>query len=53
MKKVRELRECDKIDRVWTIDGRIRFIIAGDSSNTIVKLPSPYVTVENALQKKF
>jgi uncharacterized protein YoxC len=51
MRKVRELRERDDIDRVWTIDGRIRFTIAGDS-NTVIKLPSPYVSIENYLQKK-
>jgi hypothetical protein len=49
-KKVRELRACDKVDRVWTIDGRIRFTLNGDSN--IIKLPSPYVPIEKAIQPK-
>jgi hypothetical protein len=49
-KKVRELRAHEKVDRVWTIDGRIRFTMNGD--NTIIKLPSPYVSIEKAVQQK-
>jgi outer membrane murein-binding lipoprotein Lpp len=49
-RKVKELRENEKVDRVWTIDGRIRFTLKGDSA--IIKLSSPYVSFENAIQKK-
>jgi hypothetical protein len=49
-RRVKELRENEKVDRVWTIDGRIRFMLKGD--NTVVKLSSPYTSIEKAMQKK-
>jgi hypothetical protein len=49
--KVKELRNCELVERVWTIDGRIRFTKVGESNN-IIKLTSPYITVEEALRKK-
>jgi hypothetical protein len=51
MKKVRELRESDRVERVWTMDGRIRLTLVGDTNN-IIRLPSPYVTLEEAITKK-
>jgi hypothetical protein len=50
-KKVKELRNCEQVERVWTIDGRIRFTKVGDS-NSIIKLSSPFISVEEALTKK-
>jgi hypothetical protein len=51
MRKVKELRGSDRVDKVWTIDGRIRFTLSGDS-NTVVKLSSPYVSIEEAINNK-
>jgi hypothetical protein len=51
MKKVRELRENSRVERVWTMDGRIRFTLVGDT-NTIIRLPSPYMSLEEAIAKK-
>jgi hypothetical protein len=48
--KVKELRSNDLVERVWTIDGRIRFTRPGD--NSVIKLGSPYVSLEKALSKK-
>jgi hypothetical protein len=46
--KVKELRSCELVERVWTIDGRIRFTKVGDP-NHIIKISSPFVSLEEAL----
>jgi hypothetical protein len=50
MRKVKELRECERVERVWTIDGRIRFTTVG--SNIIYKLPSPFMAIDDVMSKK-
>jgi hypothetical protein len=50
MRKVKELRESERVERVWTIDGRIRFTIVG--STTIFKLPSPFMAIDDVMSKK-
>jgi hypothetical protein len=50
-RKVKELRSCELVERVWTIDGRIRFTKVGES-NSVVKLTSPFIKLEDALSKK-
>jgi hypothetical protein len=47
--QVKELRSSDLVERVWTIDGRIRFTKPGDT--TIIKLGSPFMSLEEALSK--
>jgi hypothetical protein len=50
-KKVKELRGSGLVERVWTVDGKIRFVLISDK-NTVVKLSSPYISLEEALKKK-
>jgi endonuclease V-like protein UPF0215 family len=50
-RKVKELRESALVERVWTIDGRIRLTKVGDP-NTIIKVNSPFVSLEEALNIK-
>ena len=47
-KKLKEFREHDRVERAWSIDGRIRYTVVG-SVNTVRRLPSPYISVEEAL----
>jgi hypothetical protein len=49
--KVKDLRGSSQVDRVWTIDGRIRFTKT-DNTNVIIKLGSPFISLEEALLKK-
>ena len=46
--KLKEFREHDRVERAWSIDGRIRYTVVG-SVNTVRRLPSPYISVEEAL----
>jgi hypothetical protein len=50
-RKVKELRGSGLVERVWTVDGKIRFVLISDK-NTVVKLSSPYISLEEALKKK-
>jgi hypothetical protein len=48
----RELIADERVGAVWTVDGRIRFIRSGDESNRVLKVPSPFTSVEELLNKK-
>jgi hypothetical protein len=50
-RKVKELRGSALVERVWTIDGRIRLTKVGDP-NTVIKVNSPFVSLEEALSTK-
>jgi hypothetical protein len=50
-RKVKELRGSALVERVWTIDGRIRLVKVGDP-NTVIKLNSPFVSLEETLVSK-
>jgi hypothetical protein len=50
-RKVKELRGSALVERVWTIDGRIRLTKVGDP-NTIIKVNSPFMSLEEALSTK-
>jgi hypothetical protein len=45
---VKELRSSDLVERVWTIDGRIRYTKKEDP-NIVIKVNSPFVSLEEAL----
>jgi hypothetical protein len=49
-KKVKEMMGVDTIDKVWTINGFIRFTVPGD--NTVRKVQSPYSTIQDILSYK-
>jgi hypothetical protein len=46
--KVKGLRSSDLVERVWTIDGRIRYTKKEDP-NIVIKVSSPFVSLEEAL----
>jgi hypothetical protein len=50
-RKVKELRGSALVERVWTINGRIWLTKVGDP-NVIIKLNSPFVSLEEALNTK-
>jgi hypothetical protein len=50
MRKIKEMREDVRVERVWTIDGRIRYTIVGNKN--ILRLPSHYVSITDASVKK-
>ena len=40
--KLRELREHQKVDRAWTVEGRLRYTLTDDKDKLVHKLPSAY-----------
>jgi vacuolar-type H+-ATPase subunit I/STV1 len=50
-RKAKELRGSSLVERVWTVDGKIRFVLISDK-NTVIRLSSPYISLEEALKKK-
>jgi hypothetical protein len=49
-KKVKELMSNDAFEKVWTINGNIRFTVPGD--NTVRRVPSPYSSIPDILSSK-
>lgn len=47
VKKIQEMKKDERVERVWTIDGRIRFTIK--NSKSIFRLPSPYSDLEEVI----
>jgi hypothetical protein len=44
-RKANELRGSGLVERVWTVDGKIRFVLTSDKT-TVIRLPSPYISLE-------
>jgi hypothetical protein len=49
-KKVKEMSGSDLFEKVWTINGHIRFTLPGD--NTVRRVPSPFIAISDLLPKK-
>lgn len=41
-----------EVAKVWTIDGRLRFIRAGDASNTVRRVKSIYDPINVIIESK-
>jgi hypothetical protein len=49
-RRLKEYRDNESVHRAWTVDGRIRFVLA--TSNEVVrKAPSPFITAADAISK--
>ena len=48
VKKLKEFRDNQHIERAWTVNGRIQFTAVGDINN-VRRLASPFISVEEAL----
>jgi hypothetical protein len=46
---LKNLREHDKVERAWTTDGEVRYIIKGDKENFVHKAKSPFVNINRIL----
>jgi hypothetical protein len=51
-KKMKELLDHQDVAKVWTIDGRIRFIRADDSNNQVRKVKSIYDPMDVIVNSK-
>ena len=49
-KKLKEIRDSGKVERAWTVDGRIRYTKLGDP-NVVCKLPSSFMPLESIFKK--
>ena len=49
-KKLKEIRDSGKVERAWTVDGRIRYTKLGDP-NVVCKLPSSFMPLESIFEK--
>jgi hypothetical protein len=49
-KKVKEMSGSGNFEKVWTINGHIRYTLPGD--NTVRKVPSPFINISELLPKK-
>jgi hypothetical protein len=48
-KLLKELNDDDRVERAWTVEGRIRFIRAGDKDRRIVKVKSVFDSISTIL----
>ena len=48
-KKMRELIACEKVEKVWSYDGQLRYTLPGD--RTVLKVKSVYMSIDDILKK--
>jgi hypothetical protein len=48
-KAMKQLRNSDQVAKVWSVEGQVRFTLAGDSSGTIKKVQSVFVPVDEMI----
>ena len=48
---LRELREDSRVERAWTVDGRIRYTRVGDKDNFVHKISSIFDPIDSIFRK--
>jgi hypothetical protein len=49
-KRLKEYRDDSRVSRAWTVDGRIRFVLAA-SPDVIRKASSPFISAADIIDK--
>jgi hypothetical protein len=50
LKLLKALADDERISKVWSIEGSIRFIRSNDKTNTVIRIKSVYDSVESIIE---
>ena len=48
-KAMKLLKNSDQVAKVWSVDGQVRFTLSGDTSGSIKKVPSVFLSVDEMI----
>ncbi|MFO0003777.1 MAG: hypothetical protein ACK559_21870, partial [bacterium] len=48
-KAVKKLKNSEQVSKVWSVDGQVRFTLAGDTAGVIKKIQSVFLPVEEMI----
>ena len=49
-KLLREMNDCAEVDKVWSVEGRLRFTLVGDSNKIVKKVSSVFKPVSEIIR---